>query len=321
MVQESETAKNEQVKLLFQEIEKQVKARNFFEAEKIREKLMEAAPSALNEILQAAEIIEQAMAKGLDQNHLSIWKDLYEEFTDEEKNLFFYSLKKVVIPPKKIILKHGSYNRRLFLINSGQVSIVHPKKDGTNVVVAQLGRGELIGEYTFTTISLCSASVVSNTEVELMVLDNSIVNLWNEKVSTLYNKVVHFCEHNGKVDEIIRQKQMEKRTHTRYNTKGDVHATILTKEGKKSNSSFRGLLSNISMVGCCIEIHCSKKETARAMLARQIYMKIIVEKGGQRNQISTTGKIIRLSFHLHNDYSVHVHFNNELKKEQLALLV
>lgn len=298
-------------KNLFTKIEEHAKKSEFTEAEALREKLIETVPGALSEIIKSNTIIEEAKTAALDKDHLAIWQDLYEDLSEEETNCLFFSLKKVVVPPKKRILAHGALNSKLFLIERGQVTVFYPKQD-KNIVIAQLGRGDMLGEYTFTTISLCSASVVSNTEVQLRYLDSSSTDSWLEKQPALYDKLLKFCQEYGKVEQILQKKELEKRTNSRYNIKGIIAATVLDKEGKKTSSNFRGSLSNISIVGSCFDIHCSKKETARALLARHIHLTFEIEINGNPYRFAAIGKIVRVSFHLHSDYSVHVHFVKEL---------
>lgn len=307
-------------KQLFTKIEEHAKNFEFSEAEALREKLIETVPGALSEIIKSDALIEEAKTAALDKDHLAIWRDLYEDLSEEETNCLFFSLKKVVVPPKKRILAHGALNSKLFLIEKGQVTVFYPKQD-KNIVIAQLGRGDMLGEYTFTTISLCSASVVSNTEVQLRYLDNSITDSWHEKQPALYDKLLKFCQKYGKVEQILQKKELEKRTNTRYALKGVVAATVLDKEGKKTSSNFRGSLSNISVVGSCFDIHCSKKEMARSLLARHIHLTFETEVNGKPHRFAAIGKIVRVSFHLHSDYSVHVHFVKKLDQSTLDPII
>ena len=253
---------------------------------------------------------------GIDKNHLAIWDKLYGALSTEEKNCLYYSLKKVVVPPGKVILAQGAFNTRLFFIDNGQVTIHLPKGD-KNILVAQLGRGDILGEYTFTTISLCSATAVSHTEVQMMYLESAAADGWGNKQPGLYDKLIDFCIHNGRVDEIIRRKKLEKRASVRYSIEGRIVATLLTKEGKKTETYFRGSLSDISTTGTCFLIKCSKRTTARALLARHLLLSFSFERGDEKVTFSAVGKVIGVSFHLYNDYSVHVHFVKQLQEDQI----
>lgn len=306
--------KSQIVKQLFAEIQVAVRAMDFKKADALREKLIETDPVALIEIIRSSEMIEEAKTAGIDRGHLAIWDKLYGGLSEEEMNCLFYSMKKYVLPPKKMILAHGALNNRLFLIDRGQVTIFFPK-EGRNIVLAQLGRGDILGEYTFSTISLCSASAITHSEVQLRCLESSATDGWEEKYPGLYQKLIDFCLQNGRVDEIVRSKKLEKRTYPRYLAEGRVRAVVLTREGNKSEVVFNGNLSDVSAAGTCFTIRCTRKATARALLARHLLLTISREQGDAPVNISAIGRVVRLSFHLYDDYSVHLQFNELLTEE------
>jgi CRP-like cAMP-binding protein len=301
-------------KRLFSEIQAAVKEGNIARAEDLRDKLLTANPMALGEIIKSAELIEEVKTAKIDKNHLAIWDKLYGPLSPEEKNCLYYSLKKVTIPPKKVILAQGAFNTRLFFIDNGQVTISLPKGD-KHIVLAQLGRGDILGEYTFTTISLCSATAVSQTEVQLMYLDSAAADGWENKQPGLLDKLVDFCIQYGRVDDIIKRKKLEKRTAIRYSIEGRITATLLTREGKKTETYFRGVLSDLSTTGTCFSIKCSNKTTARALLARHLFLSFSFERGDKKLTFSAVGKVVGVSFYLYNDYSVHMRFIKQLKEE------
>ncbi len=312
--------KAEQVKKLFSEIEIAAKSKDFTRAEALRNRLMEIDSMALKEIIDSAEIIEKEKAEGVDQEHMSIWNHLYQDLSAEERNGLFYSMKKMVIPPKKILLSHGAYNTRLFFIDSGKVTIIFPRK-GKNTVLAQLGKGSLLGEYTFTSISLCSATAVSHTEVELYCLENSATDNWEADFPGLYAKINDFCLKHGSIEDISRWKSLEKRNKPRFPLSGKLVGHLLNKDGQKTETYFRGDLSDISMEGCCFEIKISKKATARALLARYLLLSFAFEISGEKVAFNIIGKIVKVSFHMHNDYSIHLQFAKPLSKAVLEKIL
>jgi len=295
-------------------IQTAVTSLDFQLADRLRDELMNNHPMALAEVLQSARTIEEAKTANLDRDHLAIWDELYQKLTEEETNCLFYSLKELTVPPKKRILAHGTYNSKLFFIDKGTVT-VFITKDNKNKVIAQLGRGDLLGEYTFTSICLCSASVVSTSEVHLRYVDSSVAEQWTDNQPALYDKLVEFCRKSGKIDDIVKSKTLEKRDHERFIMQGDIHATILDKDGNKTKTSIRGSLSNISEVGCCFDIHCSKRETAKALLARNCYIEFTVTPKNTPYSFVNFGRIVRMSFHLHNDYSTHIQFLKPLNEK------
>ncbi|MBM9604625.1 cyclic nucleotide-binding domain-containing protein [Desulfopila inferna] len=305
------------IKKLFDEIEAAAKSRDFKSAEALREKLLETDATALTEIIKSAEIIEQEKAAGIDKDHLAIWDSLYSTLTQEEKNGLFYSMKRVVVPPKKIILSHGAYNTRLFFIDQGKVTIIFPRK-GKNTVLAQLGKGNILGEYSFTSISLCSATAVSHTEVVLYCLENSATDSWHEELPGLYEKIIDFCIKHGSLEDISRWKSMEKRNKPRYPLSGPLKGSLLDKEGNKTETYFRGMLTDISVEGCAFEIKLSKKATARALLARHLLLQVTFEVNDSPVEFEMVGKVVKVTFFMHNDYCIHIMFDKSLKKATLG---
>ena len=301
---------------LFTQIADSARSGQFEQADSLRAQLIEKVPTALSDIIKSDTITEEAKTAALDKDHLVIWDTLYQDLSEEEVNCLFYSMKKVIVPAKKKILAHGGMNNKLFFIDKGSVTVFFPK-DGKNVAIAQLGRGDMLGEYTFATISLCSASVVTNGEVEVRYIENEKAVGWIDTQPALYDKVIKFCNEHGKIDEIVSSKKLEKRKNERFDAKGVAAATILTKEGKKTESVFKGSLSSISIAGCCFAIRCSTLNTAKALLARHLYMIFDNKDEANSYQISVVGKVVRVISHLHNDYSVHIRFVKLLKEEDI----
>jgi len=308
------------VKKFYGEICAAAEARDFTRAEALRSELLKRCPMALKEIIGSAEIIEDGRAAGIDKQHLAVWDHLYKDLSREEKNCLFYSMKRAKVPPKRVLLAAGSYNTRLFFIDSGKVVILSPGK-GKNRVVAQLGRGQLLGEYTFTSISLCSATAVSHTEVDLYCLDSSAMKTWDEKAPGLSEKIERFCLQHGHIEDISQRKKQSLENKPRSPASGRVVGYLLNKEGKKTENFLRGALSDISKNGCCIGIKLSNKVMAKALLTRQLMMTFFAEKSSEQAAFQIAGKIVKVSPHIHNDYSIHLKFAEPLTSDRLAMVV
>ncbi len=308
------------VQQLVAEIQVAAKARNFSLADHLHEKLIATDPMALSEIIKSSGFIEDEKTAAISRDHLVIWGKLYNSLSDEERNCFYYSMKKLVLRPKTLILTHGTMNSRLFLIDKGQV-IIFFQKDGKNVVLAKLGPGDILGEYTFSTISLCSASAITYTEVQLMLLENSAADRWEDQCPGLYEKIIDFCLKSGRVDEILRNKKMEKRRYERHAAAGLVKATLLTSEGSITEIVYSGELADISKSGCCISMRFSQKAIARALLARYLQMFVTSAQEKDPATMTVVGKVVRVSFHLYGDFSVHIQFNTLLHEEVLRQFV
>ena len=308
---------SQKIKELFTQIKQLAKTKDFVGAEKLRDTLIEVAPMALQEIIDSAEIIEKEKSAGIDPEHLALWDDLYKDLSEEERNCIFYSMKKIVVPPKKKILAKGKFNDRLFFIEDGKVAVYKQKGD-KNIVVAYLERGNLLGEYTFLTISLCSASVLTQSEVTMYALKSSATDDWEEKHPGLLQKLAAFCDQKGNLSDIDRRRKQEKWKYSRYKVNGTVTANILTKEGQKTEKFFHGKLLDISKDGTSFGVEIQNKKTARALLTQHLDLSFTCNLGGEKRTFSVVGKVVRVSFELYNSYIVHIHFDSLLEENLIA---
>lgn len=167
------------------------------------------------------KLIDEAMTAAIDKKHVAIWPDLYELLSQEEKNCLFHSMQSNLIPEKRALLQYGALNNRLFFIEKGTVVVAIPQEGSEKLkVFAQLGRGDVLGEYSFATLALCSVTAVTKTPVQLRCLEGKMAESWNEKHPGLYEKVVEFCQKYGQIDQITERKEQEVHLNPRYPVQG-----------------------------------------------------------------------------------------------------
>ena len=299
-------------------IEKAALDGKFKEAETLREQLIKNDQMNLKLIVSTGEIIEQQKTKLLDKDHLAVWDSLYEDLTAEEANGLFYSMESALIETNKLLQVQGKISNRLFFIDSGKVALFY-RKEGKNIIVAQLGRGDIVGESSFFEISLCPLSAATQAETKLYSLTRQAAEAWREEHPGLSEKLAEFCRRQGKSAEAIASNELDRRSGTRYPVSGVAGAVVLQKDGSPGDNRFKGAMSDISQTGLCFDIKCSKQETARALLAAEIDMSLVFD-GREETPLNLRGQITKVSFHLHNDYSVHVRFLEQIEAETFKTL-
>ncbi len=307
------------VQKLFEEIKRSVAAQDFVKAEALREELLQADTMALKEIIESAELIEAAKLTGIDQNHQLIWKNLYERLTPEEISVFYYCLINKNVPAKTVLTRQGSISNRLFLVDEGRLAAVFQKGD-KNYMVLQVGKGGFIGEDTFFGMSICTATVVTQSEAKLRILEKSSILEWAEKAPGLYVKLESFFNENGQYEEAYERKRLEESRFDRLSVKGWARAEILTSKMEKSGKQFKAAIGDLSRGGTCLFIKSSNKEAARGLLGRPLEIVFTLEGNTGPVKFLTRGKIIKIKFHLQNDYSVHVQFGKNIEQEKIELL-
>lgn len=291
---------------------------NFNTAEALREQLIKIDPMNLKLIVSTGEIIEEQKTKHLDKDHLAVWDGLYGDLTEEEGNGLFYSLEPALIETNKLLQVQGKLSNRLFFIDSGKVALFY-RKEGKNIVAIQLSRGDIVGESSFFEISLCPLSAATQSETKLYSLRRSAAEAWQEAHPGLYEKVAEFCRKQGKTGEAIAANELDRRSARRYPISGVASAVVLQKDGSPGANRFKGGLSDISQSGLCFDIKCSRQETARALLAAEVELALEFD-GRQEAPLQLKGQITKVGFHLHNDYSVHVKFNEPLEEATFKTL-
>ncbi len=307
------------VQELFGRIKQCVASGDIETAESLREALMQADTMALTEIVASAELIEEAKLAGIEKDHLQIWDELYETLSSEEKGIFFYSLVEKTLLPKSILIKQGSLNNSLYFIEQGHVAAIFTKEKINNLIL-QVGKGGFVGEDTFFGMSVCTSSIVAKSKVVVKILKKDRVNEWAETAPGLYAKLEAFCRLHDRYEEAYQRKRQEISRFQRVSTSGVVCADLLNSEMKPTGKKFKASIGDVSRGGACFFIKSPRKEVAGALLARPLRMIFSIQEKDDLVEFMAMGRVVRIRFHMENDYSVHVKFSGPLGKEKLKLL-
>ncbi len=310
-------ASEENVQELFDKIKAYVAKGDIARAERLREELMQMDTIPLGKIVESAELIEEAKLAGIDEKHELQWQDLYGHLSPEEKSALFYSLEEKKIPAKTVIKKQGTLNDDLYFLDEGQVDVIFTKGKEHNLVL-QVEKGGFVGEDTFFNMSVCTASSFSRSELLVHVLKKKKVAGWAEETPGLYQKLESYCREGSQYEELFEQKRSEKSRFDRLAVHGRVCAALLDSAMEQTGKQFNATVGDISRGGACFFIKASTKETARALLARPLKMIFAIKTDSTLRKFVSFGRVVRVKFHLENDYSVHVQFAKILEEQKLS---
>lgn len=288
-------------------------------AEDLHEVLLTSSGAAPKEVVASAELIDKARVEGIDKNHLQIWDELYDMMSSKEKAIFFNSLKEKTFPQKAILIKQGRLNDQLFFVEQGHVAAILTKEKINNLIL-QVGKGGFVGEDTFFGMSTCASSVLAESEVVVKILEKKCVREWAVTAPELYDKVESFCRLHDRYEEAYQIKRPKKSRFHRVSVSGVVCADIMDSEMKPTGKQFKASIGNVSRSGACFFIKSSSKEVAGSLLAEPLRM---IFSAGEKNDLvefMAMGTVVRIRFHIENDYSVHVKFSSPLGKEKLEFL-
>ena len=315
----SQKASAVNVQELLGRIKQCVAAGDIETAEDLHDVLLTSSGEAHKEVVASIAIIDEARVEGIEKNHLQIWDELYETMTPREKAIFFNSLIEKTFPPKSILIKQGGLNDQLFFVEQGHVAAILTKEKINNLIL-QVGKGGFVGEDTFFGMSTCASSVLVESEVVVKILKKERVRKWNITAPDLYAKVEAFCRIHDRYEEAYQIKRQQKSRFHRVSVSGVVCADIMDSEMKPTGKQFKASIGNVSRSGACFFIKSSSKEVAGSLLAEPLRM--IFSAGEKKDLVEfmAMGTVVRIRFHMENDYSVHVKFSSPLGKDKLEFL-
>ena len=146
-------------------------------------------------------------------------------------------------------------------------------------------------------------------------LEKKITSKWEDEFPGLESNLHNYSLGYEKVQDLLKEKALDRRTQIRVKVSGKVVILILSTEGSPVGKIFKGVLSDISVGGLSFYIKIPKKEAARLLLGRNLNMKFILPTGGSKEKIDQNGTVVAVHSHAFDDYSVHIKFDAMLSEK------
>jgi hypothetical protein len=296
--------------------------RQFVQAEKLREWLIDIDPTALTSILQAAEIIENEKSSSIDKDHLETWHGLYDIMGTEEFNTLYYSFEQKRYDAEEIIIKQGTILPVLFFINSGQIRLYY-KEDDAETLCKIIGSGEVLGASTFFSSSIWTINAAALEYTEVSVLDLEKTENWSRDYPALEAKLADYCMKFDGLKDFFQTTGKERREFERQKATGKIALIILDRYGKDTGITSKGDLVDISNGGIAFLVHMSQKRNARLLLGRNVSIVFSVETPESEKPFKVAGLVVAVSPHKSkpNEYFVHIRFDDPIRTEDMQEIV
>ena len=310
---EEEKARKQLVDL----IEHTAETRNFVQAEKLKEWLIDINETALGDIIRAADVISDKKAESIDKTHVEIWSKLYEFLTTEEFSSVYHSLQHRKYGDEEIVVHQGALQTALYFINSGKVKLFFEDK-GNKVLVKTMGGGEIVGTGSFFDASVWTISVASVGTTDMSILRLEKMQQWHDESPALESKLRDFCAGFESIGDVIKKSSQDRRGYERHSILGRVITLLLDNSGQTTGVSSDAELFDISEGGVSYVLRSLRKENSRLILGRKV--KVMLPGGKKPGQhIGTVGDIlaVRETRDKKGDYSVHVKFETAVSSLQL----
>ena len=304
----SEGKQDEAAKALFDLIVECAKKHDFIKAEALRDKLLEVAPMALQEITRSADIIDEEKSHSIDADHRKTWSELYNILTAEEANELFFDMKEKTYKKGDSIFSAGDKDYNLYFLDSGEAKIVFMKEK--EELVKKMEPGYISGEDTFFyTTAERTFSLVADSEVKMHCIDREIQNRWNDKFPGLDKKIYDYCCKSGLVTDVLKKKGMCRRHNKRKKINGKAGTQLLNSSGAPATKQLLAALSDISVSGLSYSFKLSRNEVAHKLLGSKIKIQLVIPDGDTSKKIEHTGKIVGIGYPVLADHTIHVRFD------------
>jgi len=298
------------VKCFYELASRHARAKNFPKAEAMRERLLAVDDMALTEIIQSAEIIEAEKSGAIDQDHLELFKALYDRLSEEETNALYFAQQPLTLEAGEVLYRQGDINTRLFFVQQGQLKLYF-SREGRDSLITTLAPGEIAGHDTFFATTICTTSLAVQSRAELQVIDNAHLAQWKESLPALEVKLREFCQAKD-LGELVTAKGIERRQSRRIKVEGPIVAQMMDTAETLLGKPFRGDMADISNTGLSFYIKATDK-SARMLLGRHLKIKATLEVGGKQQTLARTGTTVAVTPLYFGDFSIHLKFDTPLK--------
>jgi len=300
---------------LFELINECVLKKDFPNAERLRDRFKEINPLALTEIIQSAEIIEQAKLEISGSGYFEVWANLLDKLSPEEFRAIYHELENCTLQPEELLISQGDKNDELFFINHGSVKVFY-KQNEHEVYIKTLGSGDLAGE-NFFDASIWTISLSALTPSRISILKRSSFIRWQEAFPGLAGKLKSFYNRSNNVNDLIKQKGLNRRAFERYHISRKAKIQMVDGVGKPMGRGFNGKLFNISAGGLALLLRIAQHEHGRVLLGRK--MRVAIPVIGKSPEIQVYGQVLAIHPFTPqtNAHLIHFTFSDELDQEML----
>jgi CRP-like cAMP-binding protein len=282
------------------------KKKDFENARKWRNKIIEIDPKAIAAILGSDEIIELEKANTIEQHHQNIWSDLYATLNQDEGKAIYPKLKQREILPGKILIKQGTINNTLFFIDSGQLKNIFGQ-DGKEIFLHDIEQGHTAGQDTFFDNFISTSNVVAISPVKVMVFNRPDMLDIENQLPGFAEKLKNYCFRleTKNQDILNKNKTLERRQHYRHKLVAEISIQIFDKNKKPIYPTFNGTMDDISIGGASFTLNGSGKDVARSLLGR---ITTLTLKNESHPEIVLKGFILGANFDKKSTYTISIRF-------------
>ncbi len=296
------------------------RSKDYFLAEKLRDRLLEINPMALAEAITLGDLIEEEKNTSHVSHHLGVWSELYEEMTTDEFNALYSILRLEEYIKNDTIVRSGETDDVLYFLSSGYVSL-NCLSGGNVRFLKRMGPGSILGGDHFFSASVWTVTLQALTEVQLQVLDHLHFVEITKSFPGIEEKLRHYCNRFTNVTELLKMSGDERREYPRFAVPLVTQSMLLDPYGNKGKRMFKGELKDISLNGLAFIVKFSSRNNAKMMLGRQIVSALLVPDGSILAECTGVVVGVRYKDDAAKDSTVHVKLAQQLENKALSKII
>jgi len=308
--------KTEAISLIMDLIRDKAEKKDFGEAERYRQMLLDTDSMALREIISAAEIIEEEKSSSINELLIATWEDLIRELSLEEFSALYYATRPRNSASEEIIAEQGDFLSSLFFVNSGRVQL-YTTNNGRDTPFKTVEQGEIFGADSFFDISVWTYNAKS-LGANLSVLTWKRLASLNKDYPALQNNLLEYCRRFRTDSAYFGKPSTSRRRYERKKLAGRATMELLSMTGDETGQVARGDLLDISQGGVAFVLRFHRKEYATDLLGKHV--KVIIRPDNSITPLKKSGmvKAVRSHDFVGNDYSVHLEFDELLGATEVS---
>lgn len=302
--------------------------RRFEQAEALCRRLVEIDALALEEIVQATEIVEEQKALSVEQEQGMKWMDVYDFLTTEEFNCLYSILEHVIYTADENIVANGELQQLLFFINKGRAKLFYQDPQGNEILLKTVGTGEVLGGDSFFKASAWTVNAASVGTVDAFVLHREALRRCKNSCPELESKLETFCRQLGERDS-LKVTAINRRRQKRFPFSAQLVMVLLDDSGRTTGTATTCEAIDISTGGIAFTIRIALKKNVRLLLGRPVHVSLPGGRPECQLTSGMTGVVVAIyaqgaskdASAAQGGYSMHIQFDQPMLEAELAILV
>jgi CRP-like cAMP-binding protein len=288
-------------------------------AKVLEEKLIEPVPCAMPEMTRSGGMIKPELRKLADQDKMETLSYLDAGFNSDEQRALSRLLRARTCGPDECVFRQGELNFRLYFIHRGCLRITY-HQERTENLLKTLSTGDIAGDDTFFSISVCTTSLTALCPTKLYTLDRKDLTRARDWMPTLESKLISYCQGLEKVYQLLAKKRIERRAYKRIKISGRTTVQVFQSSGSSLGMPFEGRLADISVGGLAVLSRISKDLDPPALLGRQLKITFDPTVDVSHEKTDKIGTIVAISTRPGEEYCLHIKFNEPLTEQRVSAM-